>query len=191
MPSLFDSEPIMPEGFGYYPDFISAEEEKILVEVVRTLRLHPLIFQGFEAKRKVESYGYDYNFDRRSISKGKEIPEGLLPIIDKAAKWAGLSPTDIAEVLVTEYPSGSVINWHRDAPPFGIIVGLSLLSDCTFKLRPYDKAKQGRKSVLSIPVSRRSIYILRGEVRDAWEHSIAPVRDIRYSITLRTLKTVQ
>jgi alkylated DNA repair dioxygenase AlkB len=88
---------------------------------------------------------------------------------------------------LTEYPVGAVINWHRDAPPFDIIAGISLHSDCVFKLRPYDKAKQGRRSVISIPVKRRSLYIIRDTARTDWEHSIAPVNDVRYSITLRTL----
>ena len=81
-----------------------------------------------------------------------------------------------------------MINWHRDAPPFGLIAGISLRSDCTFKLRPYDKTKQGRSSTRSLLVERRSLYVMQGEVRSEWEHSTAPVKDIRYSITLRTLK---
>jgi alkylated DNA repair dioxygenase AlkB len=95
---------------------------------------------------------------------------------------------ELAEILVTEYPPGAVINWHRDAPPFDIIIGISLLSDCTFRFRPYDKAKQGRKSIISTPVQRRSAYIIRDEARTDWEHSISPVKETRYSITLRTLR---
>ncbi|MGV3657809.1 MAG: alpha-ketoglutarate-dependent dioxygenase AlkB, partial [Chitinophagaceae bacterium] len=95
---------------------------------------------------------------------------------------------DISELLVTEYPPGSVINWHRDAPPFDTIIGISLLSDCVFKLRPYDKAKQERKATISLPVQRRSLYVMKDSARTEWEHSIAPVKQTRYSITLRTLK---
>jgi alkylated DNA repair dioxygenase AlkB len=95
---------------------------------------------------------------------------------------------NFAELLLTEYPEGSVINWHRDAPPFGLIAGISLLSDCTFRLRPHDKAKQNRRSIISLPVRRRSLYIISESARTDWQHSIAPVKQTRFSITLRTLR---
>lgn len=187
MNTLFPDYPVTPQGFEYYPDFLDEVEEKQLVDVVQGLELNPLIFQGFEAKRKVRSYGFDYHFNTRSISPGLDVPAGLNFLHEKVAEWTGILVEDLAEVLVTEYPPGSVINWHRDAPPFDIIAGVSLLGDCRFKLRPYDKEKQGKKSVVTLSVSRRSIYIIRGEARTNWEHCTAPVSTTRYSITFRTL----
>ncbi len=188
MTTLFPAEPVFPDGFFYLPDFLSADEEEMLIQAINTLELHTLIFQGFEAKRKVASFGYDYNFDKRSISKGEDIPAGFHSLIRKVADYLSLQPDEFAEILVTEYPPGSVINWHRDAPPFDMIVGISLLSGCSFRVRPYDKAKRGRRSILSLPVQARSLYILKDEVRSDWEHSISPVSEKRYSITLRTLR---
>ena len=178
----------MPHGFSYYPDFITEDEERRILNVISGLELHPLVFRGFEAKRNVESYGYSYHFDTRSISKGKPVPESLSFIVEKAAARLRLPPGEIAQMLVTEYPPGSVINWHRDAPPFDMIIGLSLQSDCIFRMRPYDKARQGRKAILSRTVKRRSLYIMRDEARTGWEHSISPVHETRYSVTLRTLR---
>jgi alkylated DNA repair dioxygenase AlkB len=188
MNSLFPLDPLYPSGFSYFPDFITAKEEEHLIAEVARLHLKTLIFRGYEAKRKVASYGYDYHFDNRSISKGDPIPEVFHPLINKAADMLKIPAEEIAELLVTEYPLGSVINWHRDAPPFDIIAGISLLSDCNFKLRPYDKTKQGRGSVITIPVKRCSLYVMQGVVRDEWEHSIAEMKQTRYSITLRTLR---
>ena len=188
MTSLFPVEPIMPYGFSYFPDFITEQEESQLLGVIARLELRTLIFQGFEAKRKVASFGYSYHFDTRTISKGKPIPEELNFIVEKVAKWLSLPTDALAQILITEYPPGSVINWHRDAPPFDTIIGLSLLSDCIFKLRPYDKAKQGRKSTLSQPVMPRSLYAMKDEARSDWEHSTAPVKETRFSITFRTLR---
>jgi alkylated DNA repair dioxygenase AlkB len=121
------------------------------------------------------------------LFKGKEIPDAFSPLLKKVAEHVSIEKNDFAELLVTEYPVGSVINWHRDAPPFDVIVGVSLLSDCTFKLRPYKKSNQKRNNVISFQVKRRSLYIMRDAVRTDWEHSIAPVKQLRYSITLRTL----
>lgn len=149
MDTLFPFTPATPGGFSYTSDYLSPIEENKLLEVVKTTALHPLKFQGYEAKRKVKSFGYDYNFDNRSIMKGEPIPEGFNFLLEKIATTLAIEKERFAELLVTEYPPGSVINWHRDAPPFDIIVGISLQSDCVFRLRPYDKTKQGRKSIIS------------------------------------------
>jgi alkylated DNA repair dioxygenase AlkB len=187
MSTLFPIEPAYPPGFQYFPEFISTEEEEQLIAACSNTELKTFLFQGFEAKRKVASFGYDYSFDRRSLSKGKDIPAAFDSLIGKVSHHLSIPPEQFAELLVTEYPVGSVINWHRDAPPFDLIAGISLQSDCTFRLRPHDKAKQGRGSVISFPVKRRSLYVIHGESRTDWQHSIAPVKQVRYSITLRTL----
>lgn len=188
MATLFSVLPQPPEGFEYVPDFITQQEEDQLIETVRAIALHPMIFQGYEAKRKVASFGFDWSFEKRVLSKGKDIPHEFDWLIRKVGDRLSLSKTDFGELLVTEYPTGSVINWHRDAPPFEIVVGISLLTDCTFRLRPHDKAKQGRNSIISFSAERRSLYVMKGASRSEWEHSIVPVRSTRYSITLRTLR---
>ena len=188
MNTLFPEESIYPEGFSYTPNFISTTEEEQLVEEIKKLNLHTFLFQGYEAKRKVASFGQDWSFDKRTLSKGADIPKPFDFIIKKIAGYIGKDADDFAELLVTEYPVGSVINWHRDAPPFDLIAGISLLTDATFRLRPYDKAQQGRKSIVSITAERRSLYIMQDAARSEWEHSISPVKKMRYSITLRTLK---
>jgi alkylated DNA repair dioxygenase AlkB len=188
MNTLFSIAPEFPDGFHYFPDFLSESEEENLYREVLKVELHDFNFQGFIAKRKTASYGFDYSFDKRKLSEGKEIPPAFHSVIEKAAHWLSLPAQAFAELLVTEYPVGSVINWHRDAPPFDVIAGISLLSDCIFRLRPYNKEKQNRKSIISFPVKRRSLYIMQGASRSEWEHSIRPVKEVRYSITLRTLR---
>ena len=188
MLSLFPPENSYPPGFQYEADFISIEEEGELLQIIDTIPLHAMQFQGYEARRKVASFGYDWSFEKRVLSKGKEIPPAFNWLIEKVVNKIGLQKDNIAELLVTEYPVDSVINWHRDAPPFDLIAGVSLASDCTFKLRPHEKEKQSRKATVSLNVARRSLYVMEGKARSEWQHSIAPVREVRYSITFRTLK---
>lgn len=188
MRTLFPLEPGFPNGFRYVPDFISTDQEKVLLAEISKIELHTFRFQGYEAKRKVSSFGFDYSFDRRVLSKGTEIPIAFMPTIERVAAQTGVASQAFAEMLITEYPPGSVINWHRDAPPFEIIAGISLRSDCTFRLRPHEKARQNRKAIISFPVRCRSLYVIRDEARIDWEHSTRPVNEVRYSITLRTLR---
>jgi alkylated DNA repair dioxygenase AlkB len=189
MQTLFPIAYSQPEGFVYVPNFISNEEETFLIELINKLELHTFKFQGYEAKRKVANFGFDWNFESRSLSKGKEIPEAFMPLVEKVARHLNREVKNFAELLVTEYDPGTVINWHRDAPPFDFIAGISLLSTCRFRFRPYEKKLQSRKSILSFDVDSKSLYTMQGDARSAWEHSIAPVKTKRYSITLRTLKS--
>ena len=187
MEMLFSIPPKFPAGFTYVPDFLTIEEEENLLREVLRIPLHTFLFQGFEAKRKVASFGYDYSFERRDISKGTEIPDEFHWLIKKVKLFSGATG-NFEELLITEYPVGSVINWHRDAPPFETIAGISLQSDCVFRMRPHDKSRRERKSIISFETKRRSLYIMEGESRLEWEHSILPVKSTRYSITLRTLR---
>jgi alkylated DNA repair dioxygenase AlkB len=190
MSSLFPLEPVLPEGFAYLPDFITAEEESYLLAEIEKIQLHTFVFQGYEAKRKVASFGYDYSFEKRALAKGKDFPPAFDRLVQKTAAQVGVPVAAMAELLVTEYPVGSVINWHRDAPPFDLIAGISLNADCTFRLRPQEKSKQGRGSIISFPVRRRSLYVMQGVSRSEWQHSISPVKERRFSITLRTLRNL-
>ncbi len=189
MNTLFSLMPEFPPGFLYFPDFLTEPEEMQLYEDILTTDLHTFTFQGFEAKRKVASFGYDYNFEKKSLVKGKTIPQAFNFLIENVATRLSISIDEFAELLVTEYPVGSIINWHRDAPSFSLIAGISLLADCIFRLRPHDKTKQNRSSIISFPLKRRSLYIIQGIARTDWQHSISPVKEIRYSITLRTLRS--
>jgi alkylated DNA repair dioxygenase AlkB len=65
------------------------------------------------------------------------------------------------------------------------VVGISLLSACTFRLRK--KADSGWERT-SIELNPRSAYLLQGEVRREWEHSIPAVTKLRYSITFRNFR---
>ena len=191
MNALFPIEHRYPPGFSYTPDFINREEEQVLLKEISRIELHSFLFQGYEARRRVASFGYDYSFEKRTLSKGREIPAAFHWLIVQVARCTDLQPESFAELLVTEYPVGAVINWHRDAAPFGLIAGISLSADCTFRLRPQEKGKQTRSSIVSLPIARRSLYIIAGEARVAWQHSTLPVKAVRHSITFRTLKADQ
>jgi alkylated DNA repair dioxygenase AlkB len=112
------------------------------------------------------------------------LPEWLLPFRDKAAEFAGADPAEIAHVLLARYDPGAGIGWHRDRSVFDKVVGVSLASPA--KLRFRRRAADGFQRA-SLQVQPRSAYLLTGEVRHDWEHSIAPGEQLRFSITFRSL----
>jgi alkylated DNA repair dioxygenase AlkB len=132
----------------------------------------------------VRQYGWRYSFESSRVSPGPELPDFLIPLRDRAAPLAGVEPDALSEALVTEYPEGAAIGWHRDAPMFGIVIGISLLAPCTFRFRRGDA---GTQKPIKVELAPRSAYVLAGEARTEWQHSIPPMRALRYSVTFRTL----
>jgi alkylated DNA repair dioxygenase AlkB len=171
-----------PEGFRYQPELITAIEEEQLLERIRELPFRAFEFQGYVGKRRVVSYGWKYDFNERRLERRENLPEFLLGLREKSAAFAGISPADLQQALVTEYDVGAPIGWHRDKAVFGDVIGISLLSAVPFRLRRRVGQKWERVTIVAEP---RSIYLLRGPSRTEWEHSIPPVERLRYSVTFR------
>jgi alkylated DNA repair dioxygenase AlkB len=146
---------------------------------------------GVVAKRRVAHFGLHYTFTSHRLTPASDAPQEFDAIRSRAAQIAGLDSGSFSEVLVTEYPPGAGIGWHRDAPPFGIIAGISLAADSTMRFRrdlPSEKGAVGRREASALELPRRSLYVLTGTARTDWQHSISPIAQLRYSITFRTLK---
>ena len=183
--NLFASEPALPEGFKYQPDVISPTEERSLVEHISALPLREFEFHGYTGKRRVVSFGWQYDFSQRTLKKTDDIPPFLIALREIAARFAGVPPEQLQQVLVSEYSAGAGIGWHRDKAVFGDVIGISLLSPCVFRLRRKDGDGWERASITAEP---RSAYLLRGPSRTEWEHSIPGVDALRYSITFRNFR---
>lgn len=185
IPSLRLSPPAdLPDGFTYEPDFLCESEEAELLDVIQGLEFEVFDFHGYKAKRRIVEYGWEYDFDTREATAVKPIPTFLLPFRDRAASLADVAPEALVEAVITEYPAGAPIGWHRDVPQFEIIVGISLAGRCRMRLKPY---KAGGKLV-SIILEPRSVYVIRDDARWKYQHSIPAVEKLRYSITFRTLR---
>lgn len=179
----------LPAGFRYEPDFLSAAEERELLGRLAGFELREFRWEGYTARRLTASFGLGFSFSAGRLVEGPPVPACFEPLIERVADRLGLRRRDFPNLLLTQYPPGAVIGWHRDAPPCRTICGVSLGSDCRFRLRPHEPGRRSRETQLSLPVERRSLYVMSGAARSDWQHSIAPVPDTRYSITLRTLRS--
>ena len=181
---LFDSGRAGPPGFRYRADMLSEREEQDFAAVIAQLPFAPFEFHGFLGRRRTVSFGLRYGFDGSGLAAADPIPDALLPLRDLAARFAGVDPAAFAHMLVTEYAPGAGIGWHKDRSVFGETVGISLLAPCRLRFRRRTGVGWDRSAIMTAP---RSAYLLSGEARSAWEHSIPPLAQLRYSITLRTL----
>lgn len=175
--------PEWPPGFDYFSDFINREEEKTLLEMAKKLPWENYEMHGVVALRKIFRYGVNYTFEGKD-AVDRHIPHELDFIIKRGAVALKVAPEEIVQVLFTHYPVGAPIGWHRDAPMFEKLLGISLNSSCTMKLKPYDEKVS---PVRKIELAPRSAYIMTGDSRWKWEHHIPPMKEERYSLTMRTL----
>ena len=174
-----------PEGIVYRADVLTAGEERDLLRRFETLRFDPIVLHGRAAKRTGRHFGLDYDYESRTPQPGEPVPEWLHPARARAAELAGVEPEELAEILVQDYPPGATIGWHRDAPAFDVVVGLSLGGSSRLR---FQRGKREKRRVFEVALEPRSGYVLSGEARRSWEHSIPPTKEHRYSITFRTLR---
>ena len=188
---LFDTEG--PEGFRYCDEFITSDEESILVDEISRVQFATFEMRGVVARRRVAFFGRSY--DTSTVSP--PLPAFLLGLRDKVAEWTNIDADSFAMALINEYSPGAPIGWHRDAPQYDIIAGISLLSACRMRLRPYVRPgprasmpRDRRTATHEITLEPKSAYLLTGAARNAYEHHIPAVSTLRYSITFRTLRLV-
>lgn len=184
---LFDVGTSLPNGFVYRPDFLTEEEESELLSYFLDLPFSHSRLGEYVAKRRVIGFGWGYDFRTHELVPGPPLPPFLKPLQRKVAKWLDIETERVAEALITEYPPGTGIGWHRDNESFEHIVGISLSSWCRIRLRPYSWRDRGKEELVALPLEPRSAYIMQKDARYTYQHSIPKVEGLRYSITLRTL----
>jgi len=168
----------------YKPDFLTREEERALLRSIEDLPFREFEFHGFIGKRQTISFGWRYDFNGGGLTRTEDGPEFIGCLRARAETFAGNAPGSFQQVLVTEYAPGAGIGWHRDRSVFGDVVGVSLLSSCTFRLRKRTLKGFERQSLVAEP---RSVYLVRGASRTEWEHSMPGVECLRYSMTFRNV----
>jgi len=176
------SDLFLPVGFCYRDGVLSVEQERRLVAAFETLPLAPFEFHGYLGNRRVLSFGYRYDYAGRQLRESATMPDFLLELRETAAAFAEAAPDSFRQALVTEYAPGAGIGWHRDKPMFGKVVAFSFLSACTLRFRRREGTRWERRSQRLEP---RSAYIMEGEARWDWEHSIPAGDTLRYSVTFR------
>jgi alkylated DNA repair dioxygenase AlkB len=182
----FSTAATLPDGFLYRSDAITIEDESRLLAEIALLPFKEFQFHGFEGKRRVVSFGWRYDFSEHKALPADPIPSFLQDVCGKVQATTGFAFRDLEQVLVTEYAPGAPIGWHKDRPVFRDVMGLSLASGCTFRLRK--ALGDGKWQRTTLRLEPRSAYYLSGSARWDWEHSIPPVEMLRYSLTFRNLR---
>ena len=189
---LFDDLPpspgALPPGLRYEKGWLTPAEEAGLIALVQGLPLKEAQYRQYTARRRVVSYGGQFDYDSLELRPAAPLIAELQPLRDRVARWAGVAPSVLVHALVAEYAPGTPLGWHRDVPDFEDVFGVSLGGEARLRFRPYPPQAPRREDVLRLDVQPRSIYALQGEARWGWQHSVAPVQALRWSVTFRTAR---
>lgn len=168
----------------YIRDFITSDEASRLISFIDAEAWSD------ELKRRVQHYGYRYDYRVRSVDDAMRL--GPLP------EWAEklgnrLMNKDLFcsapdQVIVNEYLPGQGIAMHVDCVPcFGdTIASLSLLSSCIMLFE--HKATGDR---IEVDLEPGSIVLLKDDARYAWKHGIAArMQDVVGGVSRRRQRRV-
>jgi DNA oxidative demethylase len=184
LPDTYQTISDQAAGFRYFEEVISSEQENELLKFIQTLEFQPYVMRGQASRRGIVRFGHDYGPVGGSHHVVEPLPPQLIRLREICAVKADLNSSAFVASVVTEYKPGATIGWHSDMTMFGpVVFGVSLYGSCVFKLRP----KGQHRKVFNITVEPRSLYVMEGEIRSDWEHSIPPVKMLRHSITFRTV----
>ncbi|MDQ0837137.1 alpha-ketoglutarate-dependent dioxygenase AlkB [Sphingomonas faeni] len=178
--------PVLP-GLHTMPDIVDRDEERMLIERIDATDPTPFKFQGWTGKRLTTSFGWAYDFEAGRPVAAEPMPDWLLPIRDRAARFARLDPLLLIQALLIRYDPGAGIGWHRDRPVYEDVIGISLGEPATMRFRRRREVGFERASAPLVP---RAAYHLSGPVRHDWEHSIVEMDRPRWSITFRSLSAI-
>src|SRR5262245_29349417 len=187
---LFGISPRLPARMVYENDVITRAEEPELISEIVCLPLTEAKYKQYTAKRRIMSYGASYDFSSNELLPAGPIPSFLDFLRERIAAWAEVPASQFTHALIAEYKVGTQLGWHRDVPEFEIITGISLGGPCRMRMRRYPPKKGKNVETLSLELEPRSAYLMRGEARWGWQHSIPPTKSLRYSITFCTRRWV-
>lgn len=185
---------IFAVGASLHRDFITELEEKYILETIHAAEWSPGL------RRRVQQYGYSYDYTSRSVSRGRKkalpFPTWTKILAERLVTHFDGAMAD--QCIVNEYLPGQGIGMHSDSlMEFGpVIASVSLGNSWPMRFRPthvcpYRKGGISGDEVVVLP--RRSVLILKGEARSEWMHGICQKDsrkqlNVRISATFRTMK---
>ncbi len=192
----------VPKGLHYFPNFLTSAEGKHLFDDLLTSSKWTGVSASDNA-RQVIQYGYTYSYTGGPLKATEPIPQNLIELLTtkfEDPKWKSLCSvledgSDHPEqLIINRYLPGQGIAPHIDhLINFGdVITCITLGSGVTIKF-----TRPGYHTY-SIYVEPNSVYVMSGDARFEWKHSIdankndkvnnkVVSRGTRMSLTFRTV----
>jgi alkylated DNA repair dioxygenase AlkB len=147
------------------PDLLPPEEQKRLLLVIDSLPWRD------DLKRRVQHYGYRYDYRSRSVDSTMRLGDlpGWAVEVAELLRRRGLIDRAPDQLIVNEYEPGQGISNHIDCEPCfdGNVVSITLGSSCVMNFTHRDTGE-----VVPVLLESGSAVILTGDARYQWMHGI-------------------
>lgn len=191
-------------GMLVLPNFCTSDEEEKIIEHI--------IIEGSNGRwqslksRTVQHYSFKFDYSTKSVNReqiiaDKGLPEWVEPIIEKYMERFENKPLRPNQLTLNRYDPGGGIPFHVDthssflSPLLILSLGSQTVMD--FRISTGDKY-----TFYSVLLPRRSLVVMDGESRYAFEHCIRPrkmdlidglaiVRSERFSLTFRNIRPLE
>ncbi|KAM9853847.1 tRNA (carboxymethyluridine(34)-5-O)-methyltransferase alkbh8 [Aulostomus maculatus] len=163
----------LPEGLVLVEDFVSPEEEALLLAAVDWSVSDDVTAEKALKHRRVKHYGFEFRYDNNNVDKDKPLPTGIpvecRPVLERCVKNGHIN-TVPDQLTVNQYESGQGIPPHVDTHSAfeDTILSLSLGAKTVMEFRHPD----GR--VVNVMLPGQSLLVMKGESRYLWSHGITP-----------------
>ena len=165
-----------PLGLYYCPNVIDEKTAKKIIEWLDKNVWSPLTIK-VDTGRLVQQYGARFDYSTyKLMGDVPPIPDELTSLVNilvETCKNLGVELLNTPnQVIVNSYKPGEGISPHTDWKTFGPVIGcFTLVSSGVMEF------SKERKPTYSLMVEPNSLYIMSGEARHDWKHSM-PARKI-------------
>lgn len=153
------------EGMTYVSDFLSLPEQDA---VLREVDLQPW---RSDLKRRVQHYGYRYDYKARRVDRSMylgALPSFAMPVASKLIERS-LFPQLPDQLIVNEYLPGQGITAHVDCEPcFADTIAMVSLG-WAYEMEFIHSQTRDVRAILLAP---GSVLVISGEARYRWLHQI-------------------
>jgi alkylated DNA repair protein (DNA oxidative demethylase) len=178
----------LPPGFFFKNDFLTDAEVNVYEHAFAAMSFATFSMRGHRLRRQVRAFGMGFGMNFRSLHPAEPMPPFLLRLRDRATRVLRIKSNPFEQALVQRYPVGSAIGFHIDDPVFGSpIIGVSFGGSARLRLR----RPHGDQLPVAVHLAPGCLYAFRGTVRTEWLHSVDSIRNLRYSVTFRSLRARQ
>jgi alkylated DNA repair dioxygenase AlkB len=152
-------------GLVYVAGFLPEPTQQQLLQEIDSRPWMP------ELKRRVQHYGYCYDYRSRSVDRSMRLgnlPEWAVAVAN-LLQQRGLIDRPPDQLIVNEYEPGQGISSHIDCEPCfdGNVVSISLGSPCVMNFTHRTSGE-----VVPVLLEAGSAAVLTGDARYEWMHSI-------------------
>jgi hypothetical protein len=180
----------LPAGLRYEPDIITAAEEQELLAGIVTLPLHEAQYKAVHREAAHRELRCQVDFSSNVLETAPELVPFLEGLRTKVADWLGPQAGSVRTGSRRRISAQHCARLASRRATIRRDRRRIARRRMPHALSPLSGAQDQARGVFALELEPRSAYVLHGDARWGWQHSIPTTKALRYSITFRTMRGI-